>query len=351
MKGHAVRTGTTALMEFAQRLLAARGCAVSSPGKDLLEAKLSPELRQALRREAVTLAFTEEAATASQDAELVTPGSYLLSVLLSLARQCGLVTRERAREKAKSVSPFLKQVNFENFRVEIADRERYYHAFLRFHFLVSYCTVDSSHELRDITYDVASHKVPAEPDSYWDSMELEAGPGDDCLPSVAQDEFAEALREASLALISRVKHKVLTLRTKSGTLLERELERLETYYRRLILDEGGAGIDAFSRAGNESKKVDNFKLEWQRKATAEALRFQPRVRFSLVGAEELFVPRCLLTLRVDTHPFTEFYGVYDLAVPAARGVFCQACSNLHLSARLHDSGAVLCEECHADADK
>jgi hypothetical protein len=344
-------SNASSLLEFAQKLLTARGSTVSSPGKDLLEVKLSPELRQKLRRDNVTLAFSEEAAGISQDTELVTPGSHFFSILLSLARQRGLSTRRVAREKTKNVNQFLKQVTFENFSVEITDRERYYHAFLRFHFELSYCTVDSTHELRSVTYDVASHKICSEPESYWDGLDFEPGPKEQCLPPISEDEFSVALREAASNLIGRVRHKVNALRARSRNLLDRELDRLESYYRGLILDEDLPAADAFSRAFDDSKKVDSYKLEWQRKAAAEAQRFQPRVHLSLVGAEEISVPRCLLTLRADAHPFTEFFGVYDLAAQAARGAFCQGCSNLHLSVRLHGSGAVLCEDCYAQPDK
>jgi len=341
----------SAILEFAGRLLSARGASVAPAGPDLLEVKLGPELRQKLRREALLLAFSEEAAAAAQDAELVTPGSHFFSVLLSLARQRGLVSRRTAKEKARSVSQFLKQVKFENFGVEIIGRERYYHAFLRLHFHVSYCTVDSTHELRSVAYDFASRKVCSEPESYWDSLDFEpAPPQEESTPSLREEELVQAVREAAGSVVSKLKHKALSLEARSGTLLAKELERLEAYYRRLIMEEGAAGPEAFPRNDGSSNRADDFKLEWQRKAAAEAARFKPKVRLSLVGGEEIKVPRCLLTLRVETHPFTEFYGVFDLASAAAKGVFCQGCSNLFMSLRLHGSGAVLCEDCSGRSD-
>jgi hypothetical protein len=347
-----VTPGSEAVLAFASKLLTARGASVAPAGRDLLEVRLGPDLKQKLRRESVLLAFSEEAAAAAQEAELATPGSYFFSVLLSLARQRGLVSRRVATEKARGVSHFLRQVRFENFGVEIIDRERYHHAFLRFHFLISFCTVDSTHELRSVVYDLASQKVCSEPDSYWDALNLETAPsGQECASPTGNEQLITALREASASVVARLKHKVLSLKARSDTLLEKELERLESYYRRLILEEGDGSGEAFSRNDGGTNKAESCKLEWQRKAAAEASRFRPRVRLSLVGGEEVGVPRCLLTLRVETHPFTEFYGVFDLATASAKGVFCQGCSNLFMSLRLHSSGAVLCEECYGQSDK
>ena len=341
-----------AILEFAAKLLAARGAGVSPAGQDLLEVKPGPELRQRLRRETLLLAFSEEAAAAAQDAELATPGSHFFSVLLSLARQRGLVSRRTAREKVKGVSQFMKQVKFENFGVEITGREKYHHAFLRFHFLVSYCSVDSTHELRSAVYDTASRKVCSEPESYWDGLSFEPVPAvEESASPGRNEELTLALREASASVVAKLKHKVLSFKTRSDTLLEKELQRLESYYRRLILEEGDSGPEVFSRNDGGPGRAGDYKLEWQRKAAAEAARFRPRVRLSLVGAEEIRVPRCLLTLRVETHPFTEFYGVFDLASAAAKGAFCQGCSNMFTSLRLHDSGAVLCEACSGQSDK
>lgn len=340
------------ILAFAERLLTSRGATVSHAGKDLLEVKLGPELKQKVRRENIVLAFSEEAAAASQEAELATPGSYFFTVLLSLARQRGLVANKAAREKARGVSHFLRQVKFDNFSVEIIDRERYHHVFLRFHFLISYCTVDSTHELRSVLYDVASRRVCSEPDSYWDALTFQTvPPAGQTSRSVGPDELERALREATANVIGKVKHKVFSLKSRSETLLEKELERLESYYRHLILEEGAGNAEVFPRGDNGTNRAESFKLEWQRKAAAEASRFKPRVRVSLVGAEEISVPRCLLTLRADTHPFTEFYGLFDLATATARGAFCQGCSNLFLSLKLHSSGAVLCEQCYGQADK
>jgi hypothetical protein len=319
---------------------------VTPVSSDLLEARLSPELKQRLRRDTVLLAFSEEAAAATQEAELTAPGSHFFSVLLTLARQRGLVSRRTAREKARGVSHFLRQVEFENFGVEIIGRERYHHAFLRFHFLVSYCTVDSTHELKSVVYDFAARKVCSEPDSYWEALNFDAAPpGGETKPAARDEELVEALRDASASVVAKLKHKVSSLKARSDTLLDKELERLEAYYRRLIVEEGDSGPEAFARNDGASNRTDGFKLEWQRKAAAEADRFRPRVRLSLVGGEEIWVPRCLLTLRVETHPFTEFYGVFDLATASAKGAFCQGCSNLFMSLRLHDSGAVLCDAC------
>jgi hypothetical protein len=342
----------TTIMQFAGRLLAARGAVVNPAGADLLEVRPGPELRQKLRRETLLLAFSEEAAAASQEAELATPGSHFFSVLLSLARQRGLVARRTAREKARGVSQFLKQAKFENFGVEIIGRERYHHAFLRLHFLVSYCTVDSTHELRSAVYDVASRRVCAEPESYWDGLEFEPTPlPEEGSPPVREEELAAAVRETAASVVTKLKHKALSLQSRSDTLLAKELERLESYYRRLILEEGDSGSDSFQRNDGSSGRTESYKLEWQRKAAAEAARFRPRVRLSLVGGEEIRVPRCLLTLRAETHPFTEFYGVFDLATASARGAFCQGCSNLSMSVRLHGSGGVLCDDCSSRADK
>ena len=339
------------IMNFASRLLIAQGASVTPAGTDLLEVKVSPELKQRLRRETVLLAFSEEAAAAAQEAELTAPGSHFFSVLLSLARQRGLVSRRTATEKARGVSHFLRQVKFENFGVEIIGRERYHHGFLRFHFLVSYCTVDSTHELRSVVYDFASRKVCSEPDSYWDTLNFEAvAPAGERASTARNEELVAALREASASVVTKLKHKAFSLKARSDTLLDKELERLEAYYRRLILEEGDSGPEAFSRNDGASNRTDSFKLEWQRKAAAEADRFRPRVRLSLVGGEEIWVPRCLLTLRVEAHPFTEFYGVFDLATASAKGVFCQSCSNLFMSLRLHASGAVLCEACSGRSD-
>ncbi|MBN1504804.1 MAG: hypothetical protein JW952_07075 [Candidatus Eisenbacteria bacterium] len=340
------------IQEFAGRLLAARGASVSPVGRDLLEVRLGPELKQKLRREAVLLAFSEEAAAAVQEAELTTPGSHFFSVLLTLARQRGLVSRRRAKEKARGVGQFLKQVEFENFGVEITDREKYCHLFLRFHFLVSYCSVDSTHELRSVVYDSASRKVCSEPESYWEGLSFEEVPvvQDDASPS-RNEELTHGLRVASAGLVAKLKHKVLSFKTRSDDLLEKELERLESYYRRLIVEEGDLGPDAVLRNDGRPGRADGYKLEWQRKAAAEAARFRPRVRISLVGAEEIRVPRTLLTLRVEAHPFTEFYGVFDLASASAKGAFCQGCSDMFMSLRLDGSGAVLCRACSGGADK
>jgi hypothetical protein len=340
------------ILEFAGRLLAARGASVSTPGQDLLEVKLGPELRQRLRRETLLLAFSEDAAAAAQDAELATPGSHFFSVLLSLARQRGLVCRRTAREKARGVGQFLKEVTFENFGVEIIGRERYHHAFLRLHFLVSFCTVDSTHELRSVVYDFASRKVCSEPESYWDGLDFETAPSTEQQASPVRDEeLVLAVREAGASVVAKLKHKTLSLQARSDTLLGKELERLEAYYRRLILEEGDSGPETFPRNDGSANRADGCKLEWQRKAAAEAARFRPRVRLSLMGGEEIRVPRCLLTLRVETHPFTEFYGVFDLATASAKGAFCQGCSNMFTSLRLHGSGAVLCEDCSGRSDK
>ncbi len=339
------------ILQFASRLLVARGASVTQTGNDLLDVRLSPELKQRLRRDSLLLAFSEEAAAAAQEAELISPGSHFFSVLLSLARQRGMVSRRTAREKARGASQFLKQVKFENFGVEIIGRERYHHAFLRFHFLVSYCTVDSTHELRNVAYDLAARRVCSEPDSYWDALSFDAESEQNEMASTTRnEELVVALREGAASVVTKLRHKVLSLKTRSDTLLDKELERLEAYYRRLIVEEGDAGTEAFSRSDDASNRTDSFKLEWQRKAAAEAERFRPRVRLSLVGAEEVRVPRCLLTLRAEAHPFTEFYGVFDLATASARGAFCQACSNTFTSLRLHDSGAVLCESCSGRSD-
>jgi hypothetical protein len=340
------------LEDFVHRFLAQRGATVASAGKDLLEVRLGPQLKHRFKRESLLLAFSEEAATQVQEAELAMPGSYLFSQLLSLAREKGITCKTVASEKTKSLSPFLKQMKFNNFNVEIVDRESYHHAFIRFHILISYCTVDSTHEVRRVLYDTALRRVSTEANGSWERMLFESAmPQGKCLPSVGHDVLMAALHEACSYLAARLKHKVLALTTRSNSLLEGELQRLESYYRRLIEEQHGSTIEGGARGFENSERIENCKLEWQRKAATEAIRFQPRVRFSLIGLEEICVPRSLLTLRVDAHPFTEFYGLFDHASGTAKGAFCQVCNELSMTMSLDRSGAVMCGDCASRSDK
>jgi len=333
--------------DFARRFLTLRGATVSSAGKDLLEVKLGPQLRQRFKKETIVLAFSEEAAR-SQDAELVAPGSYLFSQLLALARERGVTCKIVASEKVKSLGSFLKQMKFKNFGVEIIDRESYHHAFLRFHFLISYCTVDSTHEIRSVLYDTALKKVCPEAEGSWERMQFNGDkPKGECLPSVSREALMAALEEACSHLVARSRHKVFALVTRSSGLLDSELQRLESYYRRLIEEQHGPVVEAAPKGESKRSHSESSKREWQRKAATEALRFQPRVRLSLIGIEEICVPRSLLTLRVDAHPFTEFYGLFDHASGMTKGTFCQGCNELSMVMNLDVSGAVLCENCCA----
>jgi hypothetical protein len=340
------------LEDFARRFLTQRGATVVSVGKDLLEAKLGPQLKQRFKRESLLLAFSEETATQVQEAELALPGSCFFSQLLSLARERGTTCKTVASEKTRSVGPFLRQMKFSNFNVEIVDRESYHHAFVRFHVLISYCTVDSTHEIRSILYDIALKRVSPEGDDSWERVVSDGVMQEGkCLPSVGHDALVAALSDACTHLVVRLKHKALALKARSDSLLESELERLESYYRRLIEEQHGLGMEAGARSLESRERVENCKLEWQRKAATEAIRFQPRVRFSLVGLEEVCVPRSLLTLRVDTHPFTEFYGLFDHASGTAKGAFCQGCNELSMIMSLDRSGAVMCGDCVSGSEK
>jgi len=338
--------------DFARRFLTQRGATVASVGKDLLEVRLGPQLKQRFKRETLILAFSEETATQVQEAELATPGSYVFSQLLSLAREKGVTCKTVACEKTRNLNLFLKQMNFGNFGVEIVDRESYHHAFIRFHLLVSYCTVDSTHEIRSVLYDIALRRVSPEADGSWERMQFESAPTQgECLPSVGHDALLAALEDACSYLVARVKHKVFALKTRSNGLLDTELQRLESYYRRLIEEQHGSTIEGDTRNGENRERVENSKREWRRKASTEAMRFQPVVRLSLIGMEEICVPRSLLTLRIDTHPFTEFYGLFDHASGTAKGAFCQGCSELSVVMNLETSGAVLCGNCGTRLNK
>ena len=340
------------LEDFARRFLTQRGATVVSVGKNLLEVKLGLHLKQRFKRENLLLAFSEETATQVQEAELATPGSYIFSQLLSMAREKGTTCKTVASETMKSLSPFLKQMKFDNFNVEVVDRESYHHSFVGFHILISYCTVDSTHEIRSILYDIALKRVSPEADGSWERMAFDGTTEQGkCLPSIGHDALTAALGEACAYLVARLRHKVLALTTRSNSLLESELERLESYYRRHIEEQHGLTIEADARSLESRERVENCKLEWQRKAATEAVRFQPRVRFSLIGLEEICVPRSLLTLRVDTHPFTEFYGLFDHASGTAKGAFCQGCNELSMTVRLDRSGAVMCGDCANHPEK
>ncbi|MCX5799815.1 MAG: hypothetical protein NTX17_00245 [Candidatus Eisenbacteria bacterium] len=334
------------LEDFARRFLTQRGATVAPAGKDLLEVKLGPRLREKFKREGLLLAFSEEAATQVQEAELATPGSYIFSQLLFLAREKGVACRTVATEKTKSPTSFLKQMQFKDFGVEIVDRESYHHAFIRFHFLISYRSVDSTHEIRSVLYDTALKRVSPEADGSWERMQFEsATPKGECLPSVGHEALAAALEETCSYLIARIKHKVFALKARSNGLLETELQRLESYYRQLIEEQHCPSAEAGEKNIETRERVENCKREWQRKASTEAIRFRPRVRFSLIGLEEICVPRSLLTLRVNAHPFTEFYGVFDHASGTAKGAFCQGCNELSMAMSLDGSGGVLCTNC------
>ncbi|KPJ59626.1 MAG: hypothetical protein AMJ46_10450 [Latescibacteria bacterium DG_63] len=340
------------LQEFARDLLTLRGATVKKTGKQLLEVELGSELKKRLGRGSVLLAFSEETAARIREAELVTPGSYFFSLLLSLAREMGPVCRRVAKERTGGAGAFVKLMNFDNFGVEIVERERYYHLFVRFHFLVSYCTVDSNHEIRNVLYDITLRQVSSESEETWENVRFhESVPKWQSLASVGQDELVWALNEAASYVVARVRHKVFALKARSSTLLESELKRLEDYYRNLIQEEGPYGIEGVKRHPQNKEQAESCKVEWQRKAATEALRFWPRVRFSLIGLEEITVPRTILTLRVDKPPFTEFCGLFDHASGRAKGAFCWGCNGLTTHVWLDRSGAVLCEDCFSQTDK
>ncbi|MFH0777045.1 MAG: hypothetical protein V2A71_00295 [Candidatus Eisenbacteria bacterium] len=340
------------LGEFTRRLLSMKGCDVEVIDKDLLGVRLGPDLRERLNRESLVLAFSQEVAASNQEAELVTPGSYFFAFLLLLARMSGDTCSSVAKEKVKNVTAFLRQVKFDKFNVEIVERESYHHAFVRFHFVVTYASVDSSHEIRSVVYDTSLKRASTEIDGFWDQLQLEKRPREETLtPALAKEELALALDRSCSFLAARIKHRVSALKARSSELLKRELERLESYYRRLIDEEVGLAGDAGSRSEGRPGKVESYKLEWQRKAATEALRFRPRVRISLMAVEEVWLPRSLLTLRIDTHPFTEFYGLFEHGTGIARGAFCQNCNNLSVSLRLDKTGAVQCEDCFGEQEK
>lgn len=340
------------LEDFVRRLLTQKGATVATVGKDLLEVRLGEQLKQKFKRESLLLAFSEEAATQVQEAELAMPGSYLFSHLLSLAREKGATCKTVASEKTKSLNPFLKQTRFTNFNVEIIDREGYHHAFVRFHFLISYCTVDSTHEIRSVLYDIALKRVSPEADGSREHMIFESATlQGECLPSVGHDALLAALEGAGSYLVARIRHKVFALTARGSGLLETELGRLEAYYRRLIDEQHGSTLEVGSRSGENRERIENCKREWQRKASTESTRFRPRVGLSLIGLEEICAPRSLLTLRVDAHPFTEFYGLFDHASGNAMGAFCQGCSELSMLMSLDRSGAVLCGSCAVRSQK
>ncbi|UCF79137.1 MAG: hypothetical protein JSW03_02465 [Candidatus Eiseniibacteriota bacterium] len=340
------------LLEFTCALLALRGATVTKTEGELLEVELGPELKRKLGRGSVVLAFSEEVAGRVREAELVTPGSYFFSLLLSVAREKGIVCRRVARERAGGAGGFTKQMKFDKFGVEIVERESYHHCFVRFHFLVSYCTVDSTHEMRSVLYDVTLRQVASESDGLWERVCFDDPVREEQdLPPVDRGELTLALGEASSHLIARIRHKVFALKARSSTLLESELKRLEDYYRHLIHEEGTYSMETIRKRANDREYGHGSKLEWQRKAATEAVRFWPRVRLSLVGLEEMRLPRTILTLKVDKHPFTEFCGLFDHASGRAKGAFCWGCNGLTTHVWLDRSGAVLCEECFSQSDK
>ncbi len=340
------------LQGFTRSLLTLRGATVTKTGKDLLEVRLGTDLRKRLGRGSVLLAFSEKAAAANREAELVTPGSYFFSLLLSLARERGTVTRRIAKERSRGASSFVRQMKFDNFGVEIADRESYYHSFVRFHFLVSYCTVDSNHEIRSVLYDVTLRQISEEQAERWEGVRFhDSVPKGHVASPVGCDELALALNESASHLVARVRHKAFALKARSSTLLENELKRLEDYYRHLIQEEGSYGSDRAKKRPNDRENAESCKMEWQRKAATEAVRFWPKVRFSLIGLEEIVLPMTILTLKVDKPPYTEFCGLFDRASGRARGAFCWGCNGLTTHAWLDRSGAVLCEDCFSQTDK
>jgi hypothetical protein len=340
------------LQEFARGLLNLWGATVTGTSKELLDVELGTDLAKRLGRGNVLLAFSEQAAARNREAELVSPGSYFFSLLLSLARERTAICWRVATERTKGADSFVRQTEFDKFAVEIVDRESYYHSFVRFHFLVSYCTVDSNHEIRSIMYDVTLRQVSSEKEGRWENVRFyDSIPKEHGASSVGQEELVLALTEAASSLVARVRHKAFALKARSSTLLESELKRLEDYYRHLIQEEGSYGTEGIGKRPEEKENAQNFKLEWQRKAATEALRFWPRVRFSLIGIEEITLPRTILTLKVDKPPYTEFCGLFDRASGKARGAFCWGCNVLTTHVCLDRSGAVLCEECFSQIDK
>ncbi len=252
--------------------------------------RLADGLVSALGREELRFTFRKRLATA-EGVELASPGSWLHDQLLRYAGDRGRVAAcyLAPREDLDREAVIARRRRGRPVPVEL--RERRYGIVLLFTFRLSYYSEPPEERVETVAYDVERGRITPRGLPRRGLGEAEPGPREGFGPAPGVS-TRPAFHQAWETVQDRVEACVHALQQVGREVLEKELATLERYYRQLMEEERRVLKTRSTRRGQEEsrRKIDLYKLEWERRVQEETERLQPQVVAALGAVARVGVP-------------------------------------------------------------